>query len=117
MPLKVFYLDDEPDLLEMFVDLFASDEISVTTSADVARARAVLAQERFDVIFLDYRLPGITGVEFAREIPEGPVLVLITGDLNVRTGPPFAEVFTKPYRREDVFQFLRRQLSLASHRP
>ena len=38
MPLKIYYLDDEPDLLEIFTDTFSSDSIKVTTFSDALPA-------------------------------------------------------------------------------
>lgn len=116
MTLKVFYLDDEPDLLEMFADLFAAPDVQIVTCSDVDEAVARLRAERFDVVFLDYRLPGITGDEIARRLPPGPTLAMITGDLNVRTDVPFTSIFPKPYRREELQQFLREQLRRKENR-
>ncbi|MBX3017580.1 MAG: response regulator [Bdellovibrionaceae bacterium] len=110
MALKVFYLDDEPDLLEMFADLFSSPEIEISTSADAVAGLKRLQSEKFDVVFLDYRLPGTTGDEIAKRIPPGPTLALITGDLAVHTDFPFKTIFSKPYKREEMLQFLRDQM-------
>lgn len=38
MALKVYYIDDEPDLLELFADLFSSKEIEIKTFADPLKA-------------------------------------------------------------------------------
>lgn len=106
MALSVFYLDDEPDLLEMFEDLFAAPHIKITTAVDATLALQRLQSEKFDLVFLDYRLPGTTGDEIARKIPKGPTLALITGDLSVRTDFPFKAIFAKPYRKDEVQKFI-----------
>ncbi len=61
MPFKVIYLDDEPHLCEMFVDNFASGEVSVETFTDSEKAITAINASIPDLVFLDYRLPETTG--------------------------------------------------------
>lgn len=96
MPLKVYYLDDEPALLEIFVDTFASPAVEITTFTDPTAAIACVQIDPPDLIFLDFRLAGTTGVEVAQQL--NPVIpkVLITGDIHVEQQSLFQKVFEKP---------------------
>jgi len=104
--LKVFYLDDELDLLSLFQDTFDSPKIEIITfsnSNELIRAASTGAP---DVVFLDYRLPATTGLEVANQLPPEIKKVLITGDLNVQVPKGFAAVFTKPLPMNEIEQFL-----------
>ena len=68
MPLKVYYLDDEKDLCEMFVDYFSNKDVEVTTFTDPLKAIAHSLNHPPDLIFVDYRLPGTTGDEVAKSL-------------------------------------------------
>lgn len=66
--MKLLVVDDERPALDDLVRLLGStpgvDE--VRAAADAKEALALLAQERFDGLFLDVRMPGIDGLELAR---------------------------------------------------
>lgn len=57
-PIRVLYVDDEPDLLEigkMFLEISGDFEvITVTMAPDAIR---LLEQEKFDAIISDYHMP------------------------------------------------------------
>jgi DNA-binding NtrC family response regulator len=57
MPLKLLYLDDEPDLCESFSDEFSSDDILITTFTAPKDAVEAAKQLNRNFIFIDYRLP------------------------------------------------------------
>ncbi|HET6399246.1 MAG TPA: response regulator, partial [Candidatus Thermoplasmatota archaeon] len=62
---KLLIVDDEPDILlatrSYLTRSFPS--LQVETAAGGAEAVARLAQERFDIILSDYRMPGMDGLE------------------------------------------------------
>lgn len=97
MPLKVMYLDDEPLLCEMFVDNFASLEVSIQTFTDPELAIKAINEENPDLVFLDYRLPQTTGRDVALRLNQAIPKVLVTGDLTVNAIKNFVKVFHKPY--------------------
>jgi FixJ family two-component response regulator len=110
MVLKVYYLDDEPILCSLFIEEFESAEIEVTTFVEYQKLIDASYSNPPDVIFLDYRLPGINGdqvaLKMASEIPK----YLITGDLHVKTTYKFVATFQKPYDEEDLHQVLQMML-------
>ena len=106
MPLKVYYLDDEQDLCEIFVDYFASNEVEVTTFTDPAKAIDASRESPPEVLFVDYRLPGTTGDEVAKSLAAEIPKYLITGDISVKAEYTFQAIFYKPYKPEDIQQVL-----------
>lgn len=106
MPLNVFYLDDEPDLLDIFKDVFQSDKVKVSTFTDPHKLMNETSLNKPDIIFFDYRLPGTTGDEVALKIDNSITKVLITGDLQVDCKTQFLQKLEKPLEFEAVFKIL-----------
>ncbi len=106
MPLKVCYIDDEVDLLELFVDLYSTPNRSITTFHDWEKAIDYLKSNKQDIIFIDYRLQRITGDKLAEKLDIETPKVLITGDMEVRTVYPFFAFFPKPFREEEIERIL-----------
>ena len=108
--LKILYVDDEQDLCDIFSETFSSDQLEVTTYVDAKEAIQATAQSRFDMAFIDYRLPGTNGDEVAQQLSmKGPVY-LITGDLFVTTKYAFMKVLSKPYNFGEIQEILTDQL-------
>lgn len=100
--LEVLCLDDEPELCEIFSDEFSSPEVKVTWFTDADSALRAANDGNYQLIFLDYRLPGTTGDLVALKMrPEIPKY-LITGDLNIETKYKFLKVFEKPYDKAKI---------------
>lgn len=96
MPLNVLYLDDEPELCELFAEEFTSEYIQITALSDVTQAIDIANSSWPQLIFLDYRLPGTTGDKIARKMPDGIPKLLVTGDIAVQTDYKFDHVLRKP---------------------
>lgn len=102
MLIKVLYLDDEPDLCDLFSEEFSSETVQVVTFTSPQRAMEYVKKSPPDIAFLDYRLPGTSGDKVALTMAlDGPV-ILITGDINVNTEYLFKEVLNKPVIKEKI---------------
>jgi diguanylate cyclase (GGDEF)-like protein len=64
--LKILVVDDEPDVLEMLEQIFAS-RYDVTTACDGETAIAVLNAQPMDIVLCDLNMPKISGVEVLKE--------------------------------------------------
>lgn len=98
MPLKVVYLDDEPDLLSNFQALFHSEDVEVTVFSNPEEALREIPKINPDLVVCDYRLPNTTGDEVALQLPEHLHKVLLTGELDVEVKANFRQIFRKPLK-------------------
>jgi two-component system phosphate regulon response regulator PhoB len=65
-------VEDETAIRDMLRFALERAEFGVSLAADVASARIQIAESRPDLILLDWMLPGVSGVEYARELKNGP---------------------------------------------
>ena len=106
MSLKVYYLDDEVDLAETFLDLFETPNIRITTFSEVDAAIQHINADPPDLFFVDYRLPRTTGDEIAKLLDPNIPKILVTGDLARKTEYKFTAVFHKPFDTAGIESFL-----------
>lgn len=80
MPLKALIVDDEPlarRVLEKYIA--QSPDIELHASCEsAAQAGGILADQDVDLMFLDIRMPGMSGMDFARNLVSGPLIVFVT---------------------------------------
>lgn len=73
-------IDDEPDILELLRITLDRMNIDCRMAGNIASARKLLAQDRFDLCLTDMRLPDGDGVEFVRyfqeHFPQIPVAII-----------------------------------------
>lgn len=78
----VLAVDDEPDILESLQTLLESSlDIQVLTAPSGQEALRLLESRPVDLIITDYRMPGMTGLEFleaARQVAPEASRILIT---------------------------------------
>lgn len=78
---RVLLVDDEPNLRFLFQAALTSDACQVVTAADGEAALLWLASDRFDLVLLDLRMPGVGGLEVLeslRAIGDDTPVVMIT---------------------------------------
>ena len=112
---RILLVEDNGD-----VGIFATqalDELGYLTvlasDADAALAELVNDSDRFDVVFSDVVMPGMTGIEMAQEIrrrhPDLPV-VPTSGysDVLVQNGPDGFDLLQKPYSIDELSRVLQK---------
>jgi CheY-like chemotaxis protein len=104
--IRVFYLDDEEELLSIFKETFESETVLITTFSNPKNFIEEASKSPPHLAFLDYRLPSTTGIEVAKEIPTSIQKVLITGDLNLSGIHGFVAVLTKPFSIPQIERIL-----------
>jgi two-component system, NtrC family, response regulator PilR len=65
---RILVVDDEPDLRTLYELTLLREGHDVVCAADLAQARESLAQQRFNVLITDMRLPDGLGLELLREL-------------------------------------------------
>src|ERR1700742_2157517 len=78
--LKAIAIDDEPIALEVILALAAKVGFLELTAVytDAYEGMKCLQQEKSDLLFLDIKMPDISGIEFLRSIPHPPMVIFTT---------------------------------------
>lgn len=113
--LRALAVDDEPAILATFRRAFHR-ELQLVTESDPERGLARLEAQAFDVVFVDYSMPGMNGVAFlegAHRLRPETRAYLVTAHAGiaeilgaVRRGLA-AGVIAKPWSRAEVLGLLR----------
>jgi two-component system response regulator AtoC len=70
--LRLLVGDDDATIREVLVTLLEGEGYSVAQAGDGSAVLAALASSPPDLILLDVRMPGATGLEVLRQLPDGP---------------------------------------------
>jgi two-component system response regulator (stage 0 sporulation protein F) len=82
MDYKVLVVDDEAPVRDLFQDLLKKEECSVKSVPSGEEALDMLEKEDFDVLLLDIKLTGMSGLEVLRKVKEVKpdlIVIMITG--------------------------------------
>ncbi len=71
--INVLVVEDEDAIREMLALVLEQAEFSVQTAADTQQGLALVAEKTPDLILLDWMLPGVSGVEWARRLKRDEV--------------------------------------------
>lgn len=72
MKAKILIVEDEAAIREMVGYTLVKEGFGFTEAADAEEARSIMEKSRPDLILLDWMLPGISGVDYARRIRSAP---------------------------------------------
>jgi signal transduction histidine kinase/CheY-like chemotaxis protein len=87
--IRVLIVDDEPEVLEYFEELASGLGIACDTAAGGEDALALIEKKGpYDVCLVDWKMPGMSGVELARKIKQdcedkSVVVMISAGEWNV----------------------------------
>ncbi len=104
--INIYYLDDEPELCEVFTDFFESKSVKITTFTDPKVALEAVKNQPPQMMFLDYRLPYTNGDLVALQMDESIPKYLITGDIFVSTKYKFNKILSKPYKNDEILSII-----------
>ncbi len=113
--IKVLVVDDDPEIVELFVDVLERDGRFEVRTADTGYTAGILTQEfKPDLIILDYMLPDVNGNIVCRTIREkqefsSTRIVIVSGVVNqdeindlLKSGAD--EFIKKPFNIEKVIE-------------
>lgn len=72
MKAKILIVEDESAIREMLGYTLVKEGFSFEEANDVEQARSLIKKEQPDLILLDWMLPGISGVDYARRLRNDP---------------------------------------------
>lgn len=80
---RILLIDDDTELSGFLRDALQKDGQRVDCLEDARRAPELLSQADYDVVLLDNKLPGMTGIEFLAALEQREIsipVILMTGD-------------------------------------
>jgi len=72
MSAQILIIDDEAGIRQMLSFTLGGDGYACTEASDTDEAQTALTNRRPDLILLDWMLPGISGIDFARRLKRDP---------------------------------------------
>ena len=105
-PIRALLIDDEEELVATMVERLEHRDVQARYVTNGSDGLSLLRRETFDVVVLDVKLPGMSGLDVLRAInaehPRLPVL-LITGhgsitDLDAEIPPGACDCLPKPIK-------------------
>jgi len=111
-------IDDEPSVLESFKMILKIKDYDVTTFPDGPSALAQLEKDKYDIAFIDYKLPGMDGLEILKRIKEidSNIEVIIVTAYATESSHANAitlgalEYLRKPFLMEEIYELVERGL-------
>ncbi len=94
-PARILIVDDEPAILFTMEVLLKRRGYVVTAAADGQQALDLLDQSAFDLLLLDLKMPGLSGVEIAeraRELQPAASILILTGSSAIEGAPEELEL-------------------------
>lgn len=111
--LRVLVIDDDPAVLNFFINLLKNKNHSYKVTPNREEAMAAIRAEKFDLIFLDLVLKDINGVELYKEIKEilpQATIVIITGYpqkvKEIEGALEIAGCLYKPFEIDKILEYL-----------
>jgi DNA-binding NtrC family response regulator len=87
--IRVLVVDDDAVLRRLLTDQTARMGFASTPAASGEEALALVGRNDFDVVLLDIRMPGLSGLDTLRELrktEDAPEVIMLTADTSLPTG-------------------------------
>ena len=87
--IRVLVVDDDAVLRKLVSDQIARMGFDTTPAASGEEALSALSKSDFDVVLLDIRMPGLSGLDALREVrklEDAPEVIMLTADTSLGTG-------------------------------
>lgn len=110
MDLKFLIVDDEEDILEIIQDRLEAYGFTVVTAGTGREALNKMAVEKFDGIFMDVKMPEMSGIEALEEIrktdKQTPIIIITSSSTREAAIEAIAkganEYVLKPFEWEEL---------------
>ncbi len=120
---RVLVVDDNADGAELLAEMLAPLGFDLSFASSGAAALEMLARTPYDLLLLDWRMPGLDGLEVTRRLRTNPAIlhqprvVMLTAsafedEQQAALAAGADDFLRKPIEREHLFQVLELQLGL-----
>jgi len=114
--ISVLLVDDAADVVESMKDLLELEGFRVTAATSGTGALEKVSENSYDLVFLDYKMPGLDGIETLKQLPSRLPVIMISayGDREVTERAlkhGAKRCIAKPFRIEDLLKAVRSTLS------
>jgi len=121
----ILIIENEPSTAWALAEGLSDDGFSVDTFASAEEAWSWLQSGESDLVISDLRLPGMSGLDFARKLSRSrrvqPVIILTAygspETLRELAAAGVSECFSKPFAMDALRHAVRRSLQRAADRP
>ena len=82
MPYKILIVDDEEPVRNLFKDLLIREKHDIKYASSAEEGLEYIEKDEFDIVLMDIKLPGISGVEALKLVKEKKpylTVIMITG--------------------------------------
>ncbi len=116
--INILWVDDEIDLLKPHIIFLEQKNYKVTTCNSGTEALEILDEKKFDIVFLDENMPGLSGLETLNEIKEKqdtlPVVMITKSEeeyiMEEAIGNKIADYLIKPVNPNQILLSLKKNL-------
>lgn len=110
MNMKVLYIDDEVDLLDIAKGFFEDENVEIDVCSDFHEAIKFAEQNEYDVIISDANMPSGSGFELFKilrnEMNYTGKLIIATGDLQKKDSKEIHGYDMAVYKPIDFFELI-----------
>ncbi len=115
---KILAIDDEKNIRHLIRSEFTLEGFEVTTAGSGEEGLEKFNQDKFDVVFLDLKLPGMDGIETLRHLKRqssSTEVIMITGHGEVESAVTSMKLgardyVTKPFKLDELLTLARQVL-------
>ncbi|MBT8320230.1 MAG: response regulator, partial [Eudoraea sp.] len=119
--ISILWVDDEIDLLKPHILFLENKDYQVETCQSGQEAIEVIKDKRFDIVFLDENMPGLSGLETLNEIKaldaSLPVVMITKSEeeyiMEEAIGSKIADYLIKPVNPNQILLSLKKNLDIS----
>jgi len=116
---RILVVDDDREFQRSLIKIFQKAGYQVNVASDSVQALAVLDRRQYDLIVLDLKMPGKSGLEVLREIktkrPDSKVIVVTAFGDSTSHSEAMAigacDYLNKPVKRKEILEASKRALT------
>ncbi len=115
---RILAIDDERNIRHLIQSEFSLEGFDVTTAGSGEQGLQCFDEQRFDLVFLDLKLPGMDGIETLRRLKKrssGTAVIMITGHGEIESAVQSMKLgardyVTKPFKLDELLVLARQSI-------